>query len=190
MLAAGGLKRTAGIAPWLVRYERKGSQLLRRAYLCARPPPHPHAQPQTWRAQQRTTEAGSDAPYEAIIEVYDTADNSFVSRMRQAAAHVRVLARIVDCAVSDCGSQLLVVLAVPPAPGDDSSCRYFRFQPISLSTWAAELPFVDVFDWSRGLAAPVYCIRCGQHLLLRHMKCGLLPTCMCFSFGERAVSAG
>lgn len=160
------MERTSGIAPWLVRYERKGSQLLRKAILCPRPPPHPHMPPAPCDKQQHTRRGAGDAlprdePHEAIIEVYDTTDNSFVTRMRQVAAHTRVHARVVDCMLTSDGAQLIVVLVVPPAPGDDSSCQYFRFQPVALASWSAELPFVDVYDWSRGLAAPVYCVRCA-----------------------------
>ena len=98
---------------------------------------------------------------------------ALIKRTRLVAPHARVRAHVVDAALNGDKSMLVVVLRVPGAPQDESSAPYFRFQAVSVATWQAELPHIDVADWSKGLAAPVWCIRCAAPCLM--LKCILPP---------------
>jgi hypothetical protein len=96
------------------------------------------------------------------MELYDVAASALLTRTRQPAPHAHVRARVIDAALNADHSLLVVVLQVPAAPDDDTSVPYMRFQAVSLATWKAELPFIDIADWSKGTAAPAWCIRCGH----------------------------
>jgi hypothetical protein len=148
----------AGAPPWrtwLVRYSHSGKQCLRTVYRTTLPsaPPTPTgraALPHSWQG--------------AIIETYDCMTQDCLTCLKQALSFVHVQARLVHAALSPCKSSLLLVLAVPAAPQQEQSWPYFRFQIVSLATWRAELPYIDVLDWSRGNAAPVFCFRCAARL--------------------------
>jgi hypothetical protein len=142
---------------WMVLYEAQGSQLVRHAIHSPSP--------------QRMSEGGT-----SLLSAVNTISCRAGSILRRGWIRVKfsyVSTQTVGAHLSQDMTSLLMVTLVGGASTCEGACGrgYFRFQTVSCRTWAVHVPVIDVLDWSAGLHAPVFCVRCDSILLALQRPC-------------------